>query len=585
MRNFKVYIFFLITVFILFPGLMQIEAASVYDSGTNTITLGVGNNTLNSIYTDISDPLVLDYNGVDTYTIYANITGENGVDADLFMESSTLIFSTSTYIKTWSDLVISSMTIQAADPDYPWKIWSHARYTTFSVTILDSDISGGQILVYPNGYLQSQPPMQIKNNNFHDLTIESNYMVSLALSSPTDGYLYNNTFDNVQLVSGINYDGIIKLNGANGLVMDKFYISNCSTPSYGMIYFYGTNSYPATLSNFEIKNCSGYGITGKEWGNVIIKDGSITDMSSHAIHLYHSKGYGNTMFWIWNVDIDNASAGISENGADYITTDIYNVRINNVGTAFNKCLYGEDTGIFYITNSIATNYTKLYNVPSGEIKVYELADVYVIGECGTPINGAEVTVTINNNFDEEKFCINRGLQSVSKTTTGLNGHTPLPGEDSVKTLALLRFRKTNAFERGGYNYTVTAEKEGFSNSVIAVPNSSWYRPDPDTYQNTITIVLPIRIEDGVIAGKTIVFPNPYVKSESANNKIIFAVLPKETTIRIYTIAGKLIKTIKHLDTVDGGSEGWDISSVAGGIYMYTIISPEGKKTGKVSIVK
>lgn len=84
-----------------------------------------------------------------------------------------------------------------------------------------------------------------------------------------------------------------------------------------------------------------------------------------------------------------------------------------------------------------------------------------------------------------------------------------------------------------------------------------------------------------------VYPNPYIagKSKFTQNRITFSNLPKEVVIRIYTITGKLVKTIKHKDTADGGSKEWDVSGVAGGIYMYTIISPEGTNKGKVSIIK
>ena len=95
----------------------------------------------------------------------------------------------------------------------------------------------------------------------------------------------------------------------------------------------------------------------------------------------------------------------------------------------------------------------------------------------------------------------------------------------------------------------------------------------------VVIIKVIKVE-GIVT-----YPNPYIKGKSLNEIINFSNLPKEAAIRIYTISGELVKTIKHKDIADGGSEEWDISGVAGGIYIYTIISSEGKKTGKVSIVK
>ena len=88
-----------------------------------------------------------------------------------------------------------------------------------------------------------------------------------------------------------------------------------------------------------------------------------------------------------------------------------------------------------------------------------------------------------------------------------------------------------------------------------------------------------------IEGKVFVSPNPYIAGRSAPNRITFSNLPKEATIKTYTVSGDLVKTIKHKDIADGGSQDWDISGVASGIYIYSIISPSGNKEGKVAIVK
>jgi hypothetical protein len=83
-----------------------------------------------------------------------------------------------------------------------------------------------------------------------------------------------------------------------------------------------------------------------------------------------------------------------------------------------------------------------------------------------------------------------------------------------------------------------------------------------------------------------VFPNPYrADDKSCPKKITFANLPEEATIRIYTLSGELVKTIKHKDIADGGSEEWDISGISSGVYMYEIISPANKEMGKLSIMK
>jgi hypothetical protein len=75
-------------------------------------------------------------------------------------------------------------------------------------------------------------------------------------------------------------------------------------------------------------------------------------------------------------------------------------------------------------------------------------------------------------------------------------------------------------------------------------------------------------------------------------------LPSRCTIRIYTLAGDLIRIIEHYPTSDGGKEGdlggtekWDLLTmnsqvITSGIYLYHVSTPEGNsKVGKFAIIK
>ncbi len=86
------------------------------------------------------------------------------------------------------------------------------------------------------------------------------------------------------------------------------------------------------------------------------------------------------------------------------------------------------------------------------------------------------------------------------------------------------------------------------------------------------------------AEKTSIYPNPYIAGKGYPERIIFGGLPKEATLRIYTISGELVKEISP-QPINGGSVEWDVSGISSGIYLYTIISPGGKNKGRVSIVK
>ncbi|MDI6840406.1 MAG: hypothetical protein QMD71_06140 [bacterium] len=99
-----------------------------------------------------------------------------------------------------------------------------------------------------------------------------------------------------------------------------------------------------------------------------------------------------------------------------------------------------------------------------------------------------------------------------------------------------------------------------------------------------------------------VVPNPLLvrndwECSKDYSRLQFTHLPDECTIRIYTLAGDLIKTIEHKATISGqgvntagGTEWWDILTAEGripasGIYIYHIESKIGNKIGKFAIIK
>ena len=99
-----------------------------------------------------------------------------------------------------------------------------------------------------------------------------------------------------------------------------------------------------------------------------------------------------------------------------------------------------------------------------------------------------------------------------------------------------------------------------------------------------------------------VVPNPYFAANAFEGQntftsgrgpreIQFRYLPKECTIRIYTISGELVKTIKHTSTIDSGTGKWDLLTkdnltASYGVYIYHIDAPGiGEKIGKLAIVK
>jgi len=82
-----------------------------------------------------------------------------------------------------------------------------------------------------------------------------------------------------------------------------------------------------------------------------------------------------------------------------------------------------------------------------------------------------------------------------------------------------------------------------------------------------------------------VYPNPYIKNQSGNNYVVFANLPQATTLRIYTLAGVLLQTFEHFAKTPGGSVEWNVSGIAGGVYLYTATYSGGSQKGKLCLVK
>jgi len=160
---------------------------------------------------------------------------------------------------------------------------------------------------------------------------------------------------------------------------------------------------------------------------------------------------------------------------------------------------------------------------TAEMNASYYADINVVDNMGNPVSGANISITNNvnssivpmnlltkldwdlietgNRYWERRYLKGDTLRSI---TTGANGHTPLPS-DLENTVLLSGFWKDAASQRQ-MSYTITASKDGYTNSVVVSPDSTWYRTDPLVPVNTITIQLPIIVaplaidinQDGVV---------------------------------------------------------------------------------------
>ncbi len=103
-------------------------------------------------------------------------------------------------------------------------------------------------------------------------------------------------------------------------------------------------------------------------------------------------------------------------------------------------------------------------------------------------------------------------------------------------------------------------------------------------------------------GDIYVVPNPYVaasvfeprnpiaRTERGERRLYFANVPRQCTIRIYTLAGELVETLHHDSTLDNGKIFWDMRTkdnmnLAYGLYIFHVDSPEGTFIGKFAVIK
>jgi len=94
-----------------------------------------------------------------------------------------------------------------------------------------------------------------------------------------------------------------------------------------------------------------------------------------------------------------------------------------------------------------------------------------------------------------------------------------------------------------------------------------------------------------------VVPNPFVvtsvfDTDRDRHEIHFTSIPEACRIKIFTLAGDLVRTIQYDRSASGGQDfaKWDLknefgSEVAYGVYFYHLESPVGSRIGKIAIVR
>jgi hypothetical protein len=102
-------------------------------------------------------------------------------------------------------------------------------------------------------------------------------------------------------------------------------------------------------------------------------------------------------------------------------------------------------------------------------------------------------------------------------------------------------------------------------------------------------VYPRQSDDASGVAAINVFPNPFFGGAPDGRFVRFTRLPPRAVLRIYTLAGELVRAIEHED--DTPFEEWNLKNgagdpVASGVYVVDLDCGElGRKMLKVSLVK
>ncbi|MCH8838348.1 MAG: hypothetical protein IIA60_11225, partial [Candidatus Marinimicrobia bacterium] len=200
----------------------------------------------------------------------------------------------------------------------------------------------------------------------------------------------------------------------------------------------------------------------------------------------------------------------------------------------------------------------------------------------------------------ESMYIRETVEGVTLKTWEINFALPAPMLDTTfnnDSLVITEIPIDPIPPRPGDIFMVQVDKPfrgAYGDSLALLPGDSF----EFTTQAASTEIQQAQSELDRVA----VVPNPYVASVTWEPKSLFSTgrgarmlefihLPKECTIRIYTVRGYLVDTIHHSKAINDGSEFWDMRTkdgmdIAYGLYIFHIDAGEiGETIGKFAVIK
>jgi len=549
---------------------------ATYNPINNTITINGTGNTLSSVFTDINNINVLEKNISNEYILKANIEIIYG--GELIIDGDTLKFNDLYRLLNHGDLNINNSLITSINTVDIIKRGfikaTRSSYTdgyTFNLTNstisylgpggTDIDYTGRDaILLYAIsvGTIGARIPPIINNNIFEynnlDLTAngrddivtnnifrnaQGSYIVKISNHGTFDNNtLYNNTnargytvftWEDAIISNNTFYDNYIGLSGimikeghGGAIVKGNLFYNNYGDGSR-IVIDGSTRIKWSYVENNTILDKEGYGIYIVGNGYLgsfdvlgVVRNNIIDGAGQMGIR-YSATGYFGSQsanhMRVYDNIIRNTRVGIDVEGNPHNDS----VAVNNVITG--SSLYDIQFGRFADAGDSTPKFINLYynqakvDMRTGRFFDYKYLDIKVIDNNGNPISGTIIDIT--NNIDSNFPSININGDNKTSFITGSDGHIPLPS-DPMNSAAILDFYKTSTTQQE-MSYTITATYSGFSNSATVTPDNTWYRSIPDSYQNTVTIQLPIDISVSNIMGKVTDSNNNPIQNVSVSN--------------------------------------------------------------------
>lgn len=359
-----------------------------------------------------------------------------------------------------------------------WRLFEFSRADIINSKFHDIDIpySGGTLMIQWGGH-------GVSNCEIYNINAPNNAYIWFTKEGIGPSHFIKNYVHDCNVISIV---GIYASNIVNKIIIKDNIVDRCTVTDTTAWWFanqyLGGVSILSEFSNNKFTNITGHGFYYHSGGrNAIIKDNILqcTGTSFRANYWPTQAGGG-----IYN---PGDSAGSMLSNMILTSIVVYDLDTEPIGSPRGKLL--PFVNVQYNTVTVSNPDDYFYD--------YKYLDVKVVDKNNTPISGATVDITNITNPVYPSINMNRDVKTSFITKS--DGHIPLPS-DTLNTAVILNNLK-NSVSNVNMSHMVKATFYGISNTVTVIPDSTWYRPTPDLYQNTIVIQLAVDTLLGSILGK------------------------------------------------------------------------------------